>query len=143
MDKRQRVSPDISEFQSMKRILTFSCILFLFTSLVFAQSNRTKRVQFARGADSASYQDGIARGETLTYVLGAGQGQNMVVSITSSEDNAVFEVFAPNGSRLGSGSMTAEMDMVWQGRLPTSGDYRVVVGSTRGGSSFSSYFQIR
>lgn len=127
----------------MRKLLSLVTIFCLLAAIGWAQHNRTKRVQFASGADNASLQDGIARGETLTYLLGAGKDQTMVIAITSSEDNAVFDVFAPNGNKIGSGSMTEEMDMVWEGRLPMSGDYKVVVGSTRGGSSFSSYFQIR
>lgn len=127
----------------MNKFLSLIAILFLLTWPGWAQENRTKRVQFAAGADNASLEDGIARGETLTYLLGAGKGQTMLIAITSSEDNAVFNVFAPNGRKIGSGSMTEEMDMVWEGNLPMSGDYRVVVGSSRGGSSFTSYFQIR
>lgn len=127
----------------MRKVTPTVLLICLLMLAGWAQHNRNKRVQFTRGADNATFQDGIARGENLTYLLGAGAGQTMTVSITSSEDNAVFEVFAPNGHVIGRGSMTEEMDMVWVGKLPQSGDYRVVVGSTRGGSSFSAYFQIR
>lgn len=129
--------------QNMRKITTLFLLVCLLTAASWAQRDRTQRVNFARGADNASFNDGIARGENLIYVLGAGAGQNMVVAISSTENNAVFEVHAPNGNIIGRGTMTEEMDMVWEGRLPSSGDYRIVVGSTRGGSEFNAYFQIR
>jgi hypothetical protein len=130
------------KFSVMRKLTTLLLLVCLLTVAAWAQQDRTKRVRFAQGDNSASYDDGIARGETLTYVLGAGAGQTMTVTVTSTEDNAVFEVHAPNGNIIGRGVMSEEMDMVWIGRLPQSGDYRVVVGSTRGGSEFNAYFQI-
>jgi hypothetical protein len=118
-------------------------LLALLTVAGWTQQNRVQRVNFQSGESSATVKGGVARGESITYLLGAGAGQNMTVSVTSSEDNAVVAVYAPDGRSLGEGQMTEEMDMVWEGRLPASGDYRVVVSSSRGGSSFNAYFLIR
>jgi hypothetical protein len=54
----------------------------------------------------------------------------MTVNITSLERNAVFDIQAPNGEYLQQGVTN------WQGVLPRTGDYSVIVSGTRGNASY-------
>jgi hypothetical protein len=95
-----------------------------------------KRIKFPRGASGVTMKGGVVRGERDEYLLKAGKGQWMKVKITSEEDNAVFQIYAPNGKTLkGAGEMNDATE--WNGSLPLAGDYRVVVGGTRGNASYS------
>lgn len=127
----------------MLRSLTTLCLMLLLglSLQVAAQSNRSQRVRFDPGTTGTHLSDGVARGETMTYVLGAGAGQKMRVSLDSVEQNAVFQVLAPNGRVLGE-SVEREGFQVWFGRLPSGGDYRIVVGTTRGGAEYTITFNI-
>lgn len=122
------------------------CVLLILATLLLAVSapanDRTIPVRFAPGATGTQLVEGIARGETATFVLGARAGQKMWVSVTSVEDNAVFEVFAPNDESLGV-SYSKRGAQVWYGQLPQSGDYKVVVGTTRGGAEITVDLSIR
>lgn len=122
------------------RILTV--LLLALLSLSALAENRVIPVHFAAGATGTEMVEGIARGETATFVLGAGAGQKMRVSLTSVESNAEFEVLGPGGSSLG---VSSEKNgaQVWYGTLPRSGDYKIVVGTTRGGAEVTIDFSIK
>lgn len=91
----------------------------------------TQRITFAQRETSARISGGVARGTRNTYLLRAQQNQTLSVSINSVENNAVFDVVAPNGTTLVEGTA------YWQGTLPATGDYRIVIGSIRGGASYN------
>lgn len=97
----------------------------------------TTVVRFPKGGTSASFENAVVRGERNTYILGAGGGQVMSVSIGSVENNAVFDILAPNGGTL------AREKTSWSGRLPADGRYRIIVGGTRGNASYKINFAVR
>lgn len=102
----------------------------------------TKRIKFAKGRSSATVSGTVIRGDRDTYILGARAGQTMSVRITSLENNAVFQIEAPEGGYLdGAGEMNDAKS--WNGKLPVSGDYRIVVGGTRGNASYKVNVSIR
>lgn len=92
--------------------------------------NKTRRVKFDRGATSKTVKDSVVRGNRDIYLFGANKGQQMSVNITSLEDNAVFDVVSPNGQIL------QQETKNWSGELPRKGDYRIIVGGTRGNATY-------
>ena len=111
-------------------------------SVWVAQRSRTQRIRFQPGADSATVTTAVIRGTRDIYLLGAGQGQMMTIRIESLENNAVFDVEAPP-SQKGSRRVLTEAASTWSGKLPASGDYQIVVGSTRGNASYKLFVKIR
>ncbi|MBD2579711.1 hypothetical protein [Oscillatoria sp. FACHB-1406] len=103
-------------------------------NLIIAQS---EQIYFAPGESSASVSGGVPRGTSYSYFLDASGGQYMTVSISSVESNGVFSIIAPDGSVL-AGEATS-----WGGTLPNNGTYQIVVGSTRGGASYTLYVAIQ
>ena len=105
--------------------------------LIAQQSPRPRRIQFARGTSSATIENAVVRGTRDTYLLNARAGQKMTVTITSLENNAVFDIIAPNRriikQEATSGSFT----------LPKTGDYRVIVGGTRGNATYKLQVSIK
>ena len=95
-----------------------------------SQQSPPETVTFQPGASSATLSDAVVRGDRKTYALGAQNGQQMDVSITSLEDNAVFDIIAPNGVVLSREQIQDSLT------LPSSGEYQVVVGGTRGNATF-------
>ncbi len=81
-----------------------ACILVAPTVNLFAQgggnlappSGKTQRVRFARGRTTAILKGAVVRGTQDRYILGAREGQAMIVHVTSREKNAVFTIL---GSR--------------------------------------------
>jgi hypothetical protein len=100
-----------------------------------AQANRTQRIRFARGANGATIQTSVVRGERDVYLLGAKQGQRMTIKLTSVEGNAVVAIAAPLVSG-GKERILKQDATTWTGTLPATGDYRLIVGSTRGNASY-------
>ena len=120
-------------------LLTFA-VLSLTT--VTSADGVTKRVKFVRGKHSATVSNSVIRGEVDTYILGARAGQTMTVSITSVEDNAAFQVEGPDGEYLPGAGETDDATGV-TAELPMNGDYKVIVGGTRGNATYKLPISIR
>jgi hypothetical protein len=91
----------------------------------------TERIQFAPGETSATLSNTVARDVSNTYLLRAALNQTLSVNLTSTQNDAVFRIVAPDGTTL------VQETRNWQGTLPASGDYRVIVRSQRGGASYT------
>ncbi|HKS28815.1 MAG TPA: hypothetical protein VJS44_13405 [Pyrinomonadaceae bacterium] len=113
-------------------------IMLAAVPLVASQTGQTRRVRFPKGRNSVVLKGAAVRGTQDRYILRAGQGQTMTLRITSTEDNAVFDVVPPGG-----GQPLASEQMEWTGELPTTGDYTIVVGGTRGNATYSLQVTIR
>jgi len=110
-------------------------LLALSFVIVTSADGITKTVKFARGTSSATYSGAIVRGDRNTYILGAKAGQTMTVKVTSLEKNAVFQIENPDGEYLDKAG-EGEDAMTWKGELPDNGNYKIIVGGTRGNASY-------
>jgi hypothetical protein len=132
--------------KGMKKLRFTGILLLLATVLsvaaIASADGITKRIKFARGRTSATVSGTVIRGDRDTYLLGANGGQTMSVRITSLENNAVFQIEAPDGSFL-SGAGETDDARRWSGRLPEKGDYKIIVGGTRGNASYKVTVSIR
>jgi len=122
-------------------------MLALLLATVAAPAAPVQTIAFARGASHTSIDGGVARGDRAFYTLSARAGQRLTVSGHAEERNVAFQIWRP-GYRL---PKTADDDITgrplkgagpqddaryWNGRLPQSGRYLLVVGATRGGASY-------
>lgn len=114
---------------------------FLLMTLVLSVASITsadgvrKRLKFAKGRSAATVSGAVIRGDEDTYIVGARAGQTMRVKITSLEKNAVFTVKDAAGNYLqdaGEGDDATN----WTGDLPSTGDYEISVGGTRGNATY-------
>jgi hypothetical protein len=109
-----------------------------------------KPVFFARGSSSGTVGGHVQRSERALYSVKGVAGQTMTVTITAPDDNAVFQIYEPDTAigrdtdgllefkgRPLHGAADGGDATRWQGRLPRSGTYLIVVGSTRGNTRFS------
>jgi len=103
--------------------------------------SRTTIVKFAKRKTSRSYNDAVIRAESHTYILGASKGQNMLVKVSSLENNAVFRVRTPSGRFLGKAT-DEEGTTQYNGILPASGNYRITVTPTRGNATYKITFTV-
>jgi hypothetical protein len=95
-----------------------------------ATAVHTEQVQFEAGRNSTVITHAVIRGERNMYLLNAQGGQQMEITLTSSEQNAAFDVVSPSGDIL---TTEAQSETVL---LPHTGDYQVIVGSTRGNATY-------
>ena len=84
----------------------------------------------------------MIRGDRDTYILGAKAGQRMTVRIAALENNAVFQIEGPRGEYLEGAGEEDDATAVTVS-LPDTGDYRIVVGGTRGNASYRLTVSIR
>jgi hypothetical protein len=109
--------------------------LALSLSVITSADGITKRVKFPRGKSSATVSGAVLRGGLDTYIVGAKSGQMMYTKIASLENNAVFSIKGPDGEYLQDvGEEDDRMDAASD--LPYDGDYKIIVGGTRGNASY-------
>lgn len=89
-----------------------------------------EEVRFEQGGTSATIEGAVIRGERDVYRLEAAADQQLNITITSTEDNGVFDVFDP------AGNLIADEQVDVQVPLPLDGDYLVMVGGTRGNVTY-------
>jgi hypothetical protein len=87
-------------------------------------------MRFEHGTTSAVVESAVVRGTRDIYLLDAKRRQTMTVNITSPEKNAVFDIEPPNGLILRQEATS------WRGVLPATGDYKIIVGGTRGNTGY-------
>ena len=106
-------------------------------------------IRFARGTAFAEISGGVERGGRAIYSFDARAGQMTRVRVTAVEQNAALQIWLP-GATLPADDPMGEITgqtlpgteegrdaTAWSGRLPRSGTYLIVVGPTRGGTSFT------
>ena len=84
----------------------------------------SRRVQFKRGASSATVQGTVSIALPDTYLVGARAGQVMTVQLTSPRKSVTLLVSSPITTTL-----VADNTRSWTGTLPENGDYTIIVQS--------------
>jgi hypothetical protein len=90
-----------------------------------------QRVEFAPGTSQTTLENSVVRGDRDVYLLGAQGGQSMILDIYSLEDNAVFDLISPSGMIMVQEATSESL------LLPQTGDYRLIVGGTRGNATYT------
>lgn len=90
-----------------------------------AQAPRSQRVQFAKGATSATIKDMIKGDDSIDYLVGARVGQTISVTLKTSNASSYFNVLAPGAGDVAMPDAAQRTD--FRGRLPANGDYRIRV----------------
>lgn len=110
-------------------------------------SGISQTIQFDPGASSATLSGSVVRGTQDTYYVSASPGQSMQVDASSPEGNAVFQIY---GEVEGSwtpllGAEPGQDTTTWHDTLPGggTGNYMIVVGSSRGNTEYSLYVGIQ
>ncbi|MEC4892469.1 MAG: hypothetical protein SAL07_01295 [Oscillatoria sp. PMC 1051.18] len=106
------------------------------TALNDAAPTSSQRIQFAAGESSAVVSNSVILGERDVYLVEANSGQTMELTISSLEDNAVFDLISPGGETLEAGAKNSSLV------LPATGDYTVIVGGTRGNATYDLQVEI-
>jgi len=82
-----------------------------------------RRIEFARGTNSATFQDHIRGDEEAEYVFAARQGQKLDVIVSSPAQKAIFRLVPADGGN----SEFNIQGSKWSGAAPATGDYWLTV----------------
>jgi hypothetical protein len=106
-------------------------------------------VHFAAGAPEITLKGGVPRGERDCYTLPARKGQMLTVEQSDTPDtNIVFQIYQPPWQIVGSpdqmavggttlpGTAEGEDARCFSGTLPATGDYLLVIGTSRGSGAY-------
>jgi hypothetical protein len=102
------------------------------------------RIEFKRGTTSTTISGTVRGDEQAEYVLGARQGQRLVIKLTSvPAKSSVFQLLGSDNDTLG-----LEFDANWDysGTLPKTGDYFITVarpGESKGTSKYKLTVSVR
>jgi hypothetical protein len=125
--------------------LTLMLLLAVPLPALAAGCDRPAPLRFAPGSVGAVVEGGVPRGQPDCWTLNARAGQLMEARIASRENNAVLAIYPP-GWRLRrdrSGLVEVEGKAMAGGdatgtrlTLPSSGDYLLVIGTSRGSADY-------
>lgn len=87
-----------------------------------------KKVRFPRGSASVVLEGTVVQGRRDQYVVGARAGQRMTLRVMSIDNGALVKVFGPAKAEPLEGR-GEEGTGDWDGQLPASGNYKIVVDS--------------
>ncbi len=110
-------------------------LLFLHAAVITAKGVE-KRITFQKGSSSGVLEGSIVRGDQDIYLIGAKAKQTMTVFIGSLEDNAVFSIADKTTGKVLKGTEESADTKRWVGVLPSTGDYKIAVSSTRGNAEY-------
>jgi hypothetical protein len=93
--------------------------------------------------ESKTVSGSVIRGERARHTVHAKAGQTLNVNVTSDENNAVFQVYLPGekGTLPGAGEMDDATK--FSGKVPTDGEYVIVVGPTRGNATYKLSYSVK
>jgi hypothetical protein len=114
---------------------------FAFSSL--SAQGVKKKVRFPKGTSSITIRDAVVRGDRDRYYVGAKAGQRMSVKITSTEKNAVFQIYFHGEEESLPGAGDGDDATSWSGELPIDNEYVIVVGGTRGNANYALTISIK
>ncbi len=120
--------------------LVFICA-FAFSSV--SANGIKKKVRFAPGTSSTTIRGAVVRGDRDRYYIGAKAGQTMSVKITSTEKNAVFQIYFHGEEESLPGAGDGDDATTWSGKLPIDNEYVLVVGGTRGNATYALTISIK
>ena len=118
-------------------VLLVLLMIFAAASVNSQVSNNGKLIKFKKGESSATIAGSVIRGEENSYVLNANKNQKMVVTISSTEDNAVFRIKDRSSRYYLDGAGEIDDAMKWEGTLPSDGEYKIIIGGTRGNAEYT------
>lgn len=132
----------LSLTRKTRRILALVFICAFASSSVSADGVK-KKVRFAPGASSTTIRGAVVRGDRDRYYVGAKAGQKMSVKITSTEKNAVFQIYFHGEEESLPGAGDGDDATTWSGKLPIDNEYVLVVGGTRGNATYALTISIK
>jgi hypothetical protein len=119
-----------------RTILTIAVITLLLHAAPLYAKGVEKRIAFHKGSSSQLLEGSVVRGDRDIYVVEARAKQTMIVFIGSLEDNAVFTIVNKTTGKPLQGTEEGADAKGWTGILPSSGDYRIIIGGTRGNAEY-------
>ena len=109
--------------------------LLLVNSVLYAAGVK-KTIHFAPGKDNITLSGSVVRSDSDIYYVTASRNQTMNVSVSSLEDNAVFQIYLPDAHKTLAQAGELDDATQWSGKLPIDGRYQIWVGGTRGNASY-------
>jgi hypothetical protein len=127
---------------------------FSISSVWAASCDAPTPIKFQRGSSAGIVGGAVARGEIDCWTFVANAGQTAHVTISSTEKNAVFQIYRPGwkiahndsdrtiSGRTFPGTEEGADAMTWSGPLTENGANLIVVGATRGGADYKLTLEI-
>lgn len=95
-----------------------------------------EEIRFAPGESGDVIENAVVLGQRNIHRFEAAAGQLLALDLASLESNAVFSLIDPSGAVVGT-----ELDEISQ-ILEFSGDYWIIMGSTRGNATYTLFITI-
>lgn len=119
----------------MKKIVLTAVFLFVIVTLVNADGIY-KRIKFEKGKSWFIFSGAVVAGDNDTYIFRAKKNQDLKVSITSVQENAVFTVVNVKTGKLLENTADSNKTTEFLGAITVSGEYKILVKPSNGNASY-------
>jgi hypothetical protein len=119
----------------MKKLFFAAIIFFTAVTLVNADGIY-KRIKFEKGKSWFIFSGAVVDGDTDTYIFRANKNQDLKVSITSVQENAVFTVVSDKSEKLIENKADSNKTVEFYGEIPANGEYKILVKPSDGNASY-------
>ena len=124
----------------LKFLLVMMVVFIALLNIALAKGIQ-QEIKFKPGKSSTTIEGTVLRSDRDEYTLGARAGQVMSVSITSEEDNAVFQIYRKIGDSWEplEGANEEDDATEWEDKLLGKGNerFKIVVGGKRGNATYT------
>ena len=122
----------------MKKLFVLLILLFVFAAGAKIKAQETeKQLKFKKGESTALVAGSLMNGEEISYILKAGKDQKLVVTVSSTGNNAVFRIKDRSSRYYLDGATELDDAVSWKGSLPSEGEYKIIVGGISGNTDFT------
>jgi len=119
----------------MKKIVLAILLLFTVVTLVNADGIY-KRIKFEKGKPWFIFSGAVVAVDFDTYIFRANKNQDLKVSITSVQENAVFTVVNVKTGKLLENTADSNKTTEFLGAITVSGEYKILVKPSDGNASY-------
>jgi hypothetical protein len=119
----------------MKKIL-LTLILFFAMLTIVSADGIYKRIKFEKGKSWFIFSGAVIEGDTDTYIFRANKNQELNVSVTSVQNNALITVVNAKTGKPVENMADSNKTVEFTGKITTSGEYKIFVKPSDGNASY-------
>jgi len=125
----------------MKKIILTALLFFALMTAVNADGIY-KRIKFEKGKRSYIFNGAVVGGDFDTYIFRADKNQDLKVSVTSVQNNAVISVLSDKTDKSLENYADSNKTVEFKGEITSNGDYKIIVKPSTGNASYKLYVEL-
>jgi hypothetical protein len=116
--------------------LVLTVVFFLTVAALVNADGIYKRIKFEKGKPWFIFSGAVIEGDTDTYIFRGNKNQDLSVSVTSVQNNAVISVINAKTGKPVENIADSNKTVEFTGKITANGDYKILVTPLDGNASY-------